>query len=109
MVARGWADSLLLAVGSAPGPTITRLGEPSGNIEYTAMVAEWLMSQARRAAQRGERVDTAESFAQSAGTTRCRLLAFPLTGPSGAVEQVLCHVCLAEDGARPERRGWFSA
>jgi hypothetical protein len=109
-VAAAWPDSLMLALGGMGGPTVARLGDLSGDIDYTPMITDWLLSQGRRAAARGEAVDAVESFPVSEGLMRYRLLALPFAGRGGMIEHVLCHLCRAPQGdVHHERRGWFSA
>ncbi len=59
LVAESWPDSLMVTYATidAPMPQIARLSKPTGEIEYTPMVTDWIISCAREVARHGEAME----------------------------------------------------
>jgi hypothetical protein len=95
LVANAWPDSLIVLFDQDPTamPRISRLGESAGEIEYTPMVTDWILSRARHAARRGARHDEVQSFPIEGEVPRYRLFLLPLGSPAGVSDAVLCHLC----------------
>jgi hypothetical protein len=95
LVANAWPDSLIVLFDQDPAamPRISRLGESAGEIEYTPMVTDWILSRARHAAKRAARHDETQSFPIEGDVPRYRLFLLPLGSQSGGSEAVLCHLC----------------
>jgi hypothetical protein len=95
-VAQAWSDNLLVAFegNESAMPRITRLGETNGDIEYTPMVTDWIMSRARQSARRGASFDEAQDFPMDGESPRYRLFLLPFGMRDGAGSDcVLCHLC----------------
>ena len=91
LVAKAWPDSLIVVFDQEALPRISRLGATNGEIEYTPMVTDWILTQARQAARRGTKLDELQSFPLAGESARYRLFLLPF----GQGESVLCHLCLA--------------
>jgi hypothetical protein len=107
-VAATWANTLLLAIDQPELPRITRLGENNGEIEYTAMVIDWIMARGRHSARHAEPMEEERRFAVSSGGARYRLLLLPV-GSSAAADHVLCQLARVEElGAVASFRRWLA-
>jgi len=91
LVAKAWPDSLIVVFDQEALPRISRLGATNGDIEYTPMVTDWILTQARHAARRATKLDELQSFPMAGESVRYRLFLLPF----GQGESVLCHLCLA--------------
>ncbi|MGH6947008.1 MAG: hypothetical protein ACREDZ_06740 [Kiloniellales bacterium] len=58
----------------------------------SAMLVQWLTTLAREAARRVRPVERRETFDSTSGTMAFKAIALPLTGESGRVERLLCHI-----------------
>jgi hypothetical protein len=103
-VAASWPDTVLVAVGPSELPRITRLGESSGEIEYTATVIDWIMSRGRNSVKRGEAMEEEHRFPISTGSARYRLLLLPLSSYGLTCDHVLCQLTRAQE--RSAVSGW---
>lgn len=99
LVADSWPNSLIVVFGAAHSavPRISRLGEVNGEIEYTAMVTDWILSRGRHSARRGEPMEEEQRFPLSDGSARYRLLLLPFGSEGGTSDHVLCHLCRTEE------------
>lgn len=97
LVADSWPDSLMVTYATidAPMPQIARLSKATGEIEYTPMVTDWIISCARRVARHGEAMEDEQEFPLASGTTGYRLLLLPFAGAQGESDHVLCHLSRA--------------
>jgi hypothetical protein len=97
LVGNAWPDSLIVAFegGDMAMPRISRLGATDGDIEYTPMVTDWILTRARHAARRAIKLDEVQSFPMENDTPHYRLLLMPLGAGNGASDCVLCHLCRA--------------
>lgn len=92
-VGSGWQDSMILDFAGEPAmPHISRLGRPSGAVEYLPLMTDWILSRGRHAARRGVALDEVQRFDGEGDSLRFRLLLLPLGTPSGASDCVLCHL-----------------
>ena len=92
-IGSGWQDSMILDFAGEPAmPHISRLGRPSGAVEYLPLMTDWILSRGRHAARRGVALDEVQRFAGDGDSLRFRLLLLPLGTPSGASDCVLCHL-----------------
>lgn len=91
-----WPNSVLLTFGQTEMPTITRLGEPNGEIEYNAMVTDWILSRGKQAAQRVEALEEEQRFQVKTGRERYRLVLLPLSNDGSKVDHMLCHISRLE-------------
>jgi hypothetical protein len=108
-VAAIWPNTLLLAVEPSELPRITRLGENNGEIEYTGMVIDWIMTRGRQSARHAEPMEEEQRFAISSGSARYRLLLLPMGSDGPGCSHVLCQlVRLEERGAVASFRRWFT-
>ena len=108
-IAATWPNTLLVAVEAAELPRITRLGENSGEIEYTAMVLDWIMARGRHSAKRGEPMEEDKRFAVASGGARYRLLLLPLGSDDGKSDHVLCQLARVEElSAVASFRRWLT-
>lgn len=96
LIATCWPNSVLLTFGQAETPTITRLGEPNGEIEYNAMVTDWILSRGKQAALRVEALEEEQRFHVKAGRERYRLVLLPLSNDGSKVDHMLCHLSRLE-------------
>lgn len=94
LVAGRWPDSLMVsfATVSAAMPQIARLSRATGEIEYTPMVTDWIISCARQVAQDGEVMEDEQEFPLPAGAAGYRLLLLPFTTAEGKNGHVVCHL-----------------
>ena len=92
-----WPNTILLAFTNVEMPSITRIGENNGEIEYTAMVTDWILSRGRNSAKRAEPMEEEQRFPVSAGSARYRLLLLPISGNGPKCDHVLCHLTRAQD------------
>ena len=97
LVSDCWPDSLMVTYVTvdAPMPQIARLSKATGEIEYTPMVTDWIISCAREVARHGEAMEDEQEFPLAGGTTGYRLLLLPFAGAQGDSDHVLCHLSRA--------------
>jgi hypothetical protein len=97
LVADSWPDSLMVTYPTidAPMPQIARLSKTTGEIEYTPMVTDWIISCARQVARYGEAMEDEQEFPLAGGATGYRLLLLPFAGAQGESDHVLCHLSRA--------------
>jgi hypothetical protein len=108
-VAVSWPNTLLLAVEQAELPRITRLGENNGEIDYTGMVIDWIMTRGKQSARHAEPMEEEQRFAVSSGSARYRLLLLPMGGDGPACSHVLCQLARIEErGTVASIRRWFT-
>lgn len=108
-VAATWPNTLLLAVEQTDLPRVTRLGENNGEIEYTAMVLDWIMARARHSARRAEPMEEEQRFAVSSGGARYRLLLLPIASSGRTADHVLCQLArIQERSAVASFRRWLA-
>ena len=74
-------------------PRISRLGATDGEIEYTPMVTDWILTRARQSAQRAQKFDEVQDFPMGGDRPRYRLISLPLGVANVASDGVLCHLC----------------
>jgi len=100
LVAGSWPDSMIVsyAGGAAAMPQIARLSQPTGAIEYTPMVTDWIISCARQVARQGEAMEDEQEFPLARGSAGYRLLLLPFATPEGKSDHVLCHLSPAQNG-----------
>ncbi len=100
-VAATWPNTVLLAFPALEEPArITRVGDNNGDVEYTAMVTDWILTRGRNSAKRGQPMEEEQRFPVSGGgRARYRLLMLPFSGENGSPksEHVLCHITRAQD------------
>ncbi len=105
LVAENWPDSLMVTYATldAPMPRIARLSKPTGAVEYTPMVTDWIISCAREVARHGEAMEDEQEFPITRGTANYHLLLLPFAGAQGESDHVLCHLSRAstEPAAQP--------
>ncbi len=107
-VAATWRNTLLLAVEETELPRITRLGETDGEVEYTAMVVDWIMARGRHSARHAKPMEEEQRFAASSGGARYRLLLLPVGGDGLKSDHVLCQLSRVEErGAVASLRRWL--
>jgi hypothetical protein len=94
-VSRTWPNCLLVAFTTTENvtPRLTRLGEANGQVEYTAMVIDWIISRGRHSVKRGEPMEEEKRFPVTGGNARYQLLLLPLRSQDGKSDHVLCHLC----------------
>lgn len=99
LIADSWPNSVLLSFPAAQPdmPRISRLGEPNGEVEYNAMVTEWILSRGRHSAKRGRPMEEEQRFPVASGSARYRLLLLPFSSNGIASDHVLCHVSRTEE------------
>lgn len=99
-VAGHWPDSLVVTYTPAnPSmPQIARLGKPTGDIEYTPMVTDWIITCAQQVARDGEAMEDEQEFPLPGGVTGYRLLLLPFAGDAGKSDHVVCHLSRALPG-----------
>lgn len=96
-VAAGCPNTLLVSYGDGTKtmPQIARLGRFTGEIEYTSMVTEWILSCARQAADAGKRMEKEQNFPVEHRSKKYGMLLLPLTSSGKAADHVLCRlICL---------------
>jgi hypothetical protein len=98
-VASTWANTVLLAFNAVEAARITRVGDNNGDVEYTGMVTDWILTRGRAAAKRGQPMEEEQRFRVTDGWARYRLLMLPFVSESGDLssEHVLCHVTRTQD------------
>jgi len=100
-VANTWPNTVLLAFPALEEPArITRVGDNNGDVEYTAMVTDWILTRGRNSAKRGQPMEEEQRFPVSGGgRARYRLLMLPFASEAdgGKSEHVLCHITRAQD------------
>jgi hypothetical protein len=99
MIAACWPNSVLLAFGQTepPMPKISRIGEPNSEVEYTAMVTDWILSRGGQSVKRGEPMEEEQRFPVSTGMARYRLILLPFASQGPKADHVLCHLARIED------------
>jgi hypothetical protein len=94
----GWPGAILFecaAAGveplkSAPGVLrMSRLGNGAGDVAYTPMVMEWMLSLAREVARTGEAIEDRENFPAAGSVASYRLVLLPLGEERAGVGHVL--------------------
>jgi hypothetical protein len=98
-VAATWANTVLLAFTAVEAPRITRVGDNNGDVEYTGMVTDWILTRGRTSAKRGQPMEEEQRFRVADGWARYRLLMLPFINESGdpSSEHVLCHITRTQD------------
>lgn len=93
-VSASWPDSLTVsyAESDAAMPYIKRLSKPTGEIEYSPMVTDWILSCAREVARRGQAMEDLQEFPSSAGLADYHLLLLPFATPQSRSTHVVCHL-----------------
>jgi len=101
LVAECWPDSLIVSYpeNNEAMPQIARLSRATGEIEYTPLVTDWIISCARETVRYGEAMEDEQEFPYSRGMAGYRLLLLPFATDEGKGEFVLCHLCRAENPA----------
>jgi hypothetical protein len=93
----GWPGAILFECAGRgadrPGQSggvlrMSRLGTGTGDVAYTPMVMEWMLSLAREAAQTGEAIEDRDNFPAAGSVARYRLVLLPL----GEAQQSVGHV-----------------
>jgi len=97
LVADRWRDCFLVTYGpmGAAAPKIARLSTPTGEIQYSPMVTEWIITTAKEAARHGEAMEDEQDFPHGSGAAGYRMLLLPFTTADGRSECVLCHLSRA--------------
>ncbi len=67
-------------------------GFSNGEIEFTPMIMDWILSVAKRAESGGGAVEDIDSFPTGSGEKRYKAIAVPLSDDDTTVNYVLCHV-----------------
>ena len=97
-VGDGWPAAILFECASRDSsrerPTgdvlrMSRLGNGTGNIAYTPMMMEWMMSLAREVVQTGKAIEDRDDFPASGSVARYRLVLLPLGEEQKGVGHVL--------------------
>jgi hypothetical protein len=96
LIAICWPNSVLLSF-TADTPKITRLGEPNGEIEYNAMVTDWILSRGKQSVKFADPMEEEKHFPVADGRARYRLLLLPFSGAGFKSEHVLCHLSRLEE------------
>jgi hypothetical protein len=93
-IAAGCPNTLLVSygTGSKTMPQIARLGQFTGEIEYTSMVTEWILSCARQAADAGKPMEKEQDFPVEHRSKKYRMLLLPLTSGGKDADHVLCRL-----------------
>ncbi len=93
-VASSWPDSLMVtyAENDAAMPQVKRLSKPTGDIEYSPMVTDWIISCARQVARVGEAMEDMQEFPLSGGVAGYHLLLLPFAAPQSKAMHVVCHL-----------------
>jgi hypothetical protein len=97
-VGASWPNCLLVAFTSmisaeAAQPRMTRIGEANGDVEYTAMVIDWIIRCGRQSVKRGEPMEEEKRFPVTGGNARYQLLLLPLSSTEDKPDYVLAHLC----------------
>jgi hypothetical protein len=105
LVAGSWPDSLIVSYSAEDRamPQVARLSKPTGEIEYTPMVTDWIICCAREVARHGEAMEDEQEFPLARGTAGYRLLLLPFaSAAAGKSDHVLCHLsrAVAQPAAR---------
>jgi hypothetical protein len=101
-IGRSWPNCLLVAFTSmtsseAAQPRMTRIGEANGQVEYTAMVIDWIIKCGRQSVKRGEPMEEEKRFPVTGGNARYQLLLLPLSSTEGKADYVLAHLCKVKE------------
>lgn len=100
-VGQSWPNCLLVSFASMTGdsaqPRMTRIGEANGQVEYTAMVIDWIIKCGRQSVKRGEPMEEEKRFPVTGGNARYQLLLLPLSSTEGKADYVLAHVCKVKE------------
>jgi hypothetical protein len=101
-VSASWPNCLLVAFTSmtsaeAAQPRMTRIGEANGDVEYTAMVIDWIIKCGRQSVKRGEPMEEEKRFPVSGGNARYQLLLLPLSSTEDTPDYVLAHLCKVKE------------
>jgi hypothetical protein len=96
-ISASWPNCLLVSFVSTTStetsqPRMTRLGEANGQVEYTAMVIDWIIRCGRQSVKRGEPMEEEKRFPVTGGNARYQLLLLPLSSTEGKADYVLAHV-----------------
>jgi len=97
LVADSWPDTLMVTYATidTPIPQIARISRSSGEIEYSPMITDWIISCARQVARHGEAMEDEQEYPSAGGATNYRLLLLPFAGAQGESDHVLCHLSRA--------------
>jgi hypothetical protein len=98
LVAGSWPDSLIVSytADNRAMPQVARLSKPTGEIEYTPMVTDWIICCAREVARHGEAMEDEQEFPLARGTAGYRLLLLPFASAEASKsDHVLCHLTRA--------------
>jgi hypothetical protein len=100
-VSQSWPNCLLVSFVSATGdtaqPRMTRIGEANGQVEYTAMVIDWIIKCGRQSVKRSEPMEEEKRFPVTGGNARYQLLLLPLSSTEGKADYVLAHLCKVKE------------
>jgi hypothetical protein len=93
-IAGSWPDSLMVSYAEADAamPKVARLSKPTGKIEYTPMVTDWIISCARHVAHNGEAMEDVQEFPISGGIARYHLVLLPFVTVQDSSKHVVCHL-----------------
>lgn len=93
-IVAGCPNTLLVSYsdGAKTMPQIVRLGRFTGEIEYTSMVTEWILSCARQAASAGKPVEREQDFPVDHRSKKYGMLLLPLTSGGKEADRVLCRL-----------------
>lgn len=94
-VAVTWSDSLMVSYqsGDSGMPQMTRFGRLTGDVQYTSMVTEWIISCSRKVSRIGAAMETEQNFPCDRGNRTYRMLLLPFDSvPTGASDHVLCNL-----------------
>ena len=99
-VSASWPDSLTVTYteNDAAMPQIKRLSKPTGEIEYSPMVTDWILSCAREVARRGQAMEDVQEFPSSLGLADYHLLLLPFATPQSGSTHVVCHLSRTSRG-----------
>ncbi len=94
----GWPASILFECASRDSKRtghagdvlrMSRLGNGTGNIAYTPMMMEWMLSLAREVVETGKAIEDRDNFPASGAVARYRLVLLPLGEERNGVGHVL--------------------
>lgn len=93
-VAGSWPDSLMVSYAEidAAMPKVARLSKTTGEIDYTPMVTDWIISCARQVAREGRPMEDVQEFPISGGAARYHLLLLPFASAQNKGKHVACHL-----------------
>jgi hypothetical protein len=91
-VAGYWPNTLMVNYGDTGMPQIARLGRHTGDVEYTSMVTEWILSCSREVARSRKPTEKEERFPGEHRRRSYRMLLLPFASAIGDSHHVLCHL-----------------